>query len=102
LCAFAGYVGDAIPWSIKENDAEVASGTQSLKIRNNVLANSAGDLNDLVRYGTAEAYTPVGGNSVGVPVTDIINEPEFYGGFKVAVKVRSCNIANGGAFRTLY
>mmetsp|Transcript_115635 Transcript_115635/g.334051 ORF Transcript_115635/g.334051 Transcript_115635/m.334051 type:complete len:120 (-) Transcript_115635:51-410(-) len=71
---------------ISEDGQEVAQGTHILKIRNNVLVNSDGDLEDLVLFGSAEAYNPIEGDSVGVTVVDIINEPEMYGGIEVPVK----------------
>ena len=58
----------------------------TLRIRNNVLVNSDGGLVDLEYYGSTEAYTPVKGDSIGIPVTTIIDAPEMYGGFKVPVK----------------
>lgn len=86
ICEHAGFVGDEIQWSIAENGTEVANGTTTMKIRNNILINSAGDPNDLAFYTSAEAYNPIGGDSVGIPVTDVIAEPELYGGYKVPVK----------------
>jgi hypothetical protein len=86
LCEHAGYVGDEITWSIEEGGAAVDSGAITLKFLNNVLVNSAGDLQDLHFYSSSEAYNPVGGGPIGVVVTDIIDEPELYGGLKVPVK----------------
>lgn len=86
ICQHAGYVGDEITWSIKENDAKVAEGSTVLKIRNNVLVNSAGDIEDLWHFGTQQAYYDSAADAVGVPVTRIIEEPLLYGGFKVPVK----------------
>ena len=86
ICEHAGFVGDEISWAILEDGTEVASGTTVLKIRNNVLVNSEGTLEDMYHYGTQEAYYPVNVSSLGVNVLDIINEPPIYGGYKVGVK----------------
>lgn len=86
ICEHSGFVGDEISWAILEDGVEAVSGTVVLKIRNTVLYNSAGSLEDMYHFGTNEAYVPVGGSEVGVNVLDIINEPAMYGGFKVPVK----------------
>ncbi len=86
ICEHAGYVGDEIEWFITENDIRVIEGKITLRIRNNVFVNSAGALEDLHYYSSQEAYSPVKGDSVGVNITTIINEPDLYGGFRVPVK----------------
>ncbi|KAG7345941.1 PhoD-like phosphatase [Nitzschia inconspicua] len=86
ICEHAGYVGDTIEWSIEENGEQVADGTTTLSFRNTVLVNSDGELEDLHFYGTQDANNSVKGESVGVPVNVILNEPELYGGFSVPVK----------------
>jgi hypothetical protein len=86
ICEHAGYVGDEISWEIAENGVVVQDGTHVLKIRQNVLINSAGPPEDLYYYGTQGAYNSVAGASVGVPVTTILNEAKLYGGYKVPVK----------------
>lgn len=86
ICDHAGYVGDEIQWSIQENGVDVADGTTVLNYRNTVLVNSAGALEDLHFFGTQLAYLNVEGDSIGALITDIINEPELYGGYKVPVK----------------
>jgi hypothetical protein len=86
ICEHAGYVGDEIEWLISEDDVQVAEGTITLAIRNNVLINSEGALEDLRYFSSLEAYYPVKGDFVGVNITTIMNEPELYGGFRVPVK----------------
>ncbi|NJL59273.1 MAG: hypothetical protein HC887_06130 [Desulfobacteraceae bacterium] len=86
ICEHAGYVGETIEWSIEEDGVQVADGTTELVFRNTVLVNSDGELEDLHFYGTQEAYVPVRGDSIGVPVNVILKEPELYGGYKVPVK----------------
>lgn len=86
ICQHAGYVGDEIAWSIKENGEKVAEGRTQLKFRNNVLVNSAGNLEDLWHFGTQQAYYNPDADYVGVPVTKIIEEPPLYGGYEVPVK----------------
>jgi len=86
ICEHAGFVGDEIQWTISENGVEQESGTTTLKFRNTVIFNSDGPIEDLYHFGTQEAYKPVKGDMVGVPVVNIIDEPPVYGGFTVPVK----------------
>ena len=86
MCVHSGFVGEEIQWSIQENGQQVGDGTHTLKIRNNILVHSSGELEELELYGSAEAYNPVKGDSIGVLVTTIINEPEVYGGYTIPVK----------------
>lgn len=79
-------MGDEIQWSVEEDGEVKEGGSLTLRIRNNALFNSAGETVELEYYGSTEAYTPVRGESIGIPVTTIIDAPEMYGGFKVPVK----------------
>jgi hypothetical protein len=57
-----------------------------LKFRNNVLVNSDGPPEDLYYYNSQNAYNSVTGDSVGVLLAVVMDEPELYGGYKVPVK----------------
>ena len=48
--------------------------------------NVASELEDMELYGSAEACNPVKGDSIGVLITTMINEPEVNGGYKVPVR----------------
>jgi len=83
ISEFAGNIGDEIQWSIAENGVQVADGSITLKIRNNVLVNSDGEEEDLWHFGTQETAHR---EHMGIPVTKIIQEPPLYGGYTVPVR----------------
>jgi len=103
-CEHAGLVGDTITWSISaawkgnSSQLETLSGEHKLLIRNNALYSPAEDSPYCSALGSSKggvgcvnftnvavSYSNVAGPTVGVAVTDIINEPTLYGGHTVPV-----------------